>query len=355
MKFRNVKIYGAGSIGNHLAHACRKVGMSVDMVDLDPLALVRTRDEIYPSRYGAWDAAIRTYEAGSAPVGGYDLICIGTPPESHISLALDAVSENPRAILIEKPVSGHDTSGLDELLSLAKAKGIRLFVGYDHVVGAAVTAMTDWLGSKREKVLTIDVEFREHWGGIFAAHPWLSGPHDSYLGFSHLGGGACSEHSHAINLWQHLSLITGNGRIASVFASFAPGAKKNTDYDEIATFTFKSESGLLGRCIQDVVTRPSRKWARVQLEDSAIDWRCGSGSEGLDQLSIWEIDNPEPQNIVFNKTRPDDFISEVIAIEQATFNNTSCPVDLVHGVDTQKVILAAFESGSEGSFINVEY
>ena len=40
------------------------------------------------------------------------------------------------------------------------------------------------------KPLFIDVEFREHWEGIFKAHEWLDGPQDSYLGFSQRGGGA---------------------------------------------------------------------------------------------------------------------------------------------------------------------
>ena len=51
----NVKIFGAGSIGNHLAHASRKIGWDVSICDLDPEALKRTRNEIYPGRYGEWD------------------------------------------------------------------------------------------------------------------------------------------------------------------------------------------------------------------------------------------------------------------------------------------------------------
>ena len=45
----NVKIYGAGSIGNHLANASRTLGWSVDIVDVDGNALNRTKKEIYPS------------------------------------------------------------------------------------------------------------------------------------------------------------------------------------------------------------------------------------------------------------------------------------------------------------------
>ena len=61
------------------------------------------------------------------------------------------------------------------------------------------------------KIETLDVEFREFWGGIFAAHPWLDGPQDTYLGFWKRGGGASGEHSHAINLWQHIAHVAGAG------------------------------------------------------------------------------------------------------------------------------------------------
>ncbi len=54
-----VKIFGAGSIGNHLGHACRGLGWQVTICDIDAQALRRTRVEIYPARYGAWDDGIR--------------------------------------------------------------------------------------------------------------------------------------------------------------------------------------------------------------------------------------------------------------------------------------------------------
>ena len=132
-----VKVLGAGSIGNHLSHAARRLGWEVDLIDIDPASLERARNEIYPTRYGKWDEAIRLFTADSAPKGGYDLIIVGTPPDSHIPLALSTLDEDPRALLVEKPVCTPDLEGADELVAKAKAKSCQLFVGYDHVVGAA--------------------------------------------------------------------------------------------------------------------------------------------------------------------------------------------------------------------------
>ena len=100
----NVKILGAGSIGNHLAHASRSLGWNVTLCDLDPAALDRTKSMIYPTRYGKWDNAIKLCLVDEAPKGNFDLIVIGTPPDSHLSIALDALKEHPKALLIEKPL-----------------------------------------------------------------------------------------------------------------------------------------------------------------------------------------------------------------------------------------------------------
>ena len=88
-----VKVLGAGSIGNHLANASRRCGWQVALCDLDPEALERTRSEIYPSRYGAWDDAIELYPAADAPKSVYDLIVIGTPPDAHVDLAIEAIAD----------------------------------------------------------------------------------------------------------------------------------------------------------------------------------------------------------------------------------------------------------------------
>ena len=130
-----VKVLGAGSIGNHLSNASRALGWSVDLVDRDASALERTRTSIYPARYGAWDDEIRLFESADAPVGGYDLIVIGTPPDVHVELTRAAIAEKPRAILVEKPVCRPDLEGAQALVDEAHAAGVSVFVGYDHVVG----------------------------------------------------------------------------------------------------------------------------------------------------------------------------------------------------------------------------
>ena len=348
-----IKILGAGSIGNHLAHAARRRGWSVDLCDIDPAALERTAKDIYPGRYGEWDPGISLYHSDDAPRGGYDLICIGTPPDLHISLALAALEENPASLLVEKPLCGPGLESVAEFIH--KAKGVEVFVGYDHVVGAAATTVSELVGAALGKVETIDVEFREHWGGIFAAHPWLEGPHDSYLGYWRRGGGACGEHSHAINLWQRFAYLVGAGRVVEVSAMLDYVRDGTVDYDRLALLHLKTESGLIGRVVQDVVTRPTRKFARIQARDGWIEWHCGyrSGCDAVVSL----IGGSEVVERIFEKTRPDDFIRELGHIDDCLSHGTAdqSPIALQRGSETMLVVAAAHRSASSGRTIRIDY
>ena len=172
---------------------------------------------------------------------------IGTPPDSHMQLALQALEEKPRAILVEKPVCTPALEHADELLSTAQDHGCALFVGYDHVVGAAANRFCELIdqGIVGEPQ-TLDVEFREHWGGIFAAHPWLDGPADSYLGFWRRGGGSAGEHSHAFNLWQHFANRLGWGPVTQVTANLDYVQENGGDYDRLCLANLTTDAGFHG-------------------------------------------------------------------------------------------------------------
>ena len=351
-----VKIFGAGSIGNHLANASRRQGWSVDLCDIDAAALERARTQIYPSRYGQWDDGIRLMESSKAPRKGYDLICVGTPPDSHMKLALAAVDESPRALLVEKPLCTPDLDGAQQLFDRARAQNVAVFTGYDHVVGEAAARMGERISALPAGDLeTLDVEFREHWGGIFAAHPWLDGLGDSYLGYWRRGGGACGEHSHAVNLWQYFAHQAGCGRVTEVSAMLDYVKDGKIDYDRLCLLNIRTESGLAGRVVQDVVTKPTRKWARAQARNGFIEWVCGA-EPGKDMV-VDALGSGEPRPFVVKKTRPDDFIREFRHIAGALADGSAAhsPISLERGLETMLVIAAAHKSALTGRTIRIDY
>lgn len=348
MNLSRIKIYGAGSIGNHLANAARTLGLSVCVVDRDPEALRRMREEIYPARYGRWDESIEQFTPENEPIGGFDLICVGTPPAAHLPLALKALKEKPKAIQVEKPLCMPDMESAAELRQLALDNGVKVFVGYDHVVGKSVRQAVELVRSGViGDVLTLDVEFREFWGGIFAAHPWLAGPHDSYLGFWKQGGGASGEHSHALNLWQHLAREFGFGRISKVDALMRYVTNEKVDYDELCSLHVITDTGFCGRVIQDVVTQPVRKVAIIQGNKGTLTIHVNHSKAG-DALNV-HLTGKEPEVTIVSKTRPDDFIEELRHIDASLDAGAPVsPLDLDYGLDTMMVVAAAHRSHAQG-------
>ena len=322
----NIKIIGAGSIGNHLAQASRRMGWEVMIVDADPKALERTKNDIYPKRYGAWDNAINLFKAGEEPKGGFDIIMIGTPPDSHMKLALAAIAENPKLLHIEKPMATPDLAGVAEFeAAMAQHPKTIVTVGYDHAVSESAAFVRDFVNGRTEEarplagglaskplgeILTVDVEFREHWKGIFGAHPWLAGPWETYLGYWKRGGGAGGEHSHALHLWLYFARALGWDGAENVKAMFDMKSEQGAEYDRIAAFLLKTKTGGMGRVVQDVVTYPVRKWARLQGDKGYIEWYCNGVPEG--DLVRWQAEGQETQEKIFAKKRPDDFYREIM-------------------------------------------
>lgn len=350
---KRVKIFGAGSIGNHLAHASRQLGWDVVVCDVNTSALDRMKNEIYPTRYGAWDKGIQLFLNADAPKGDFDLILIGTPPEYHLPLGMAALDEKPKALLLEKPLATPSLAGCLEFWEKSKAGQTKVFVGYTHVVGKSMQKMESLIQTGQlGKILTLDVEFREHWEGIFKAHPWLSGPQDTYLGYWQKGGGASGEHSHAMNLWQHLAHVLGFGRVSEVSATLTYVNEGRAQYDNLCLLQLQTEKGLTGRVVQDVVTRPSRKMARIQGSLGAIEWWANYDAHG-DAILVFEGSTLK-ETIPVSKKRPDDFIEELRHVDQH-LNQKSSPLMLERGMDTMLLLEAVHQSAREKKSVNIHY
>jgi len=351
----SVKILGAGSIGNHLAHGARQMGWSVTITDVDPAALERTRRDIYPARYGAWDEDIRL--AAPETLGGehFDIVILGTPPDTHLALALAEIrSSRPTLLLIEKPLCPPDLTSCAELIRAAAENDVRVLVGYNHRLTRHTVLAADWLRNHPlGEITTLRAMTREHWGGIFAAHPWLAGPADTYLGSTSRGGGALLEHSHAINIWQYFADLAGCGRISEVSCLLDEVEADGAAYDRIAQLSVRTDRGLLGTIVQDVVTRPAQKWLRLEGTDGFLEWQV-SVDAAHDLVKLVEHGGGVSEERV-RKTRPDDFRGEIEHMGQLLADpGLRSPIDLEAGLETMRVIVAALRSAREGRIVRIE-
>ncbi len=341
----NVKIISAGSIGNHLTQASRRMGWDVVVTDIDPKALERMKSKIYPSRYGAWDEAIKLYKSGEEPKGGYDIIMIGTPPDVRMRLAREALEENPKLLHLEKPLCPPDLAGVTEFeKAMREHPETIVTVGYDHAVAESVEHVAGLLQKKTiGNVSTIDVEFREHWRGIFAAHPWLAGPQDTYLGYWRRGGGAGGEHSHALHLWLHFARVLGWGGVRDVASVFDMQKERDAEYDRLAAFLLSSERGGVGRVVQDVITFPVRKWARLQGDNGFIEWFCNGLPQG--DLVRHQQEGGDVVETVFAKKRPDDFYRETLHYKnllEGKIRIADSPLAFERGLEVMRILQRAY-------------
>lgn len=351
-----VKIVGAGSIGNHLSHAFRRRGFEVTLCDVDPEALRRSREEIHPERYGAWDPEIHLARAEELAGEAFDVVAIGTPPETHVPLALAELGDRPpRVLLIEKPLCTPDLAGCRELVEKAAAAGCFVGVGYNHTLTAHTVQAERWLAERPlGPALTLEAQTREHWGGIFAAHPWLEGPRDSYLGHLARGGGALCEHSHALHLWQHFARLAGCGRVVRVCAALDLIEADGLRYDRVAQLHLRTEEGLLGSVVQDVVTDPPRKWLRLQAEGGFLEWEANA-RPGEDLVRLGRSGEPPAERRI-PKTRADDFLPEAEHVEALLAGRLDAsPLALDRALETMHVIAAAVRSSAEGREIALDW
>ena len=131
-------------------------------------------------------------------------------------------------------------------------------------------------------------------------------------------------------MWQHLAHLVGAGKVSKVSAAADYVEEGGLSYDKLMAANLQTESGLVGRCIQDVVTRPARKWARVQGEDGFVEWEYG-GAPGKHVVRYCgERQNVQQEEI--EARRPEDFIAEVCHLEGLLNGEIDgSPIDISQG------------------------
>jgi predicted dehydrogenase len=111
---------------------------------------------------------------------------------------------------------------------------------------------------------------------------------------------------------------------------------------------------LVGRVVQDVVTRPPVKRARIQGTRGALELAVNYNPEG-DAVLVRPAGEPETIE-AFPKRRPDDFIEELRHLEAHLGPDAPpSPLSLERGLETMLVVAAAHESERLGGRVRLDY
>jgi predicted dehydrogenase len=254
----NVLIFGAGSIGNHMAFASRKLKLNVDITDISNKSLYRMKNKIFLLRYGKWDSKINLvqYNKVFKTSKNYDLIIIGTPPNTHFQVYNKIIKKLKfQNILIEKPLTHY----LSKNYKKFNNSKYRIFCGYNHSLSPAFKYFIKILKNNKKSIDKIQVEWKEGWSGILKAHPWLKSEFHSYLGNMKKGGGALQEHSHGLHLLLlilnllKIKLIKNKMKFFSIKKS-----KGKQKYDCYTNLTFISKKTFI-TYETDLISKNSKK------------------------------------------------------------------------------------------------
>lgn len=356
-------IVGAGSIGNHLAYSARKLDWQVTVFDRDQEALNRFQREIFPSRYGLFDTGItlsRVENLFSYKSNSFDVIMIGTPPDTHLEILRAAVEIKPRAIFIEKPFCPPVESDIFESKKIIENNQfIKFFCGYNHRLSTVTKNLLESLHSVGSQVLKLEVDWLESWDGILQAHPWINGPGETYLGSLKRGGGALFEHSHGLDLWWQIANNLGLGLPIEVKAQMKriSDSTVGTDYDEGVQIEIMTESGFVGKVHQDVIKSPSQK--KISVSTEKHQYVSEYGRDNRDKLSCIPLNGAIGGfSLELIKPRPTDFDPELELIgnilSKRLRHTPFLNIDALSGLYTAYIAKKIVDSSDTGNSVRLE-
>lgn len=334
-----ILIFGAGSIGNHMAFAARKLKSDVYLTDINPLALKRMKKEIYPNRYKNWDKKIRFIDFKKVfnQKINFDLIIVGTPPNTHIKLFKKCFKKLIfKKILIEKPLCVYNENNFKDLNKLLKKKMI--FCGYNHSISNAYHYFSNLIDKKFKNIEYLDVNWNEGWQGILKAHFWIKNEFQSYLGNIKDGGGALHEHSHGLHLFQ---LILDKFKLKiknfkkNVIINFKKKGEKK--YDNYTHMTLSKPNQIL-KYTTDLISYPAEK--KILIKKGCYKATLEFNHKyNTDNVSFFK-NNKLLTSKNFKKTRSSEFEGElkhILKIQNVKkFSNSN--INVITGIKTIKLI-----------------
>jgi predicted dehydrogenase len=353
-----VAVIGAGSVGNHLSFSARKAKAEVTVFDIFEDSLERMKTITFPNRYGEFDKNIKLKNIDKISNDVFDIVFVGTPPDSHNDLLKLALEHANKLVILEKPITIPNKRFIKDMAEVLRKSKVPVLVGYNHRVGRNTCIAKELLEiNEVGKITKLESYVIESWNGILAAHPWLEKPTDSYLGFSELGGGAAFEHSHGLDLWRHYAEFLKLGDVIEVNAE-ATFSDSSKTCDLSIAMKLQTENGFEGTCVQSVEDMEPRKEVLVGGQYGNLVSKVGGGN--FPDYVKWDstIDDKISVECNIAKTRYDDFDREISYISQILnpdkIDKNLIILDALSGLKTALIASAALHSARVEKPISVD-
>ena len=129
---------------------------------------------------------------------------------------------------------------------------------------------------------------------------------------------------------------------------------KHINYDAISLINLKTQQGVVGRIVQDVITKPKKQSVRAQGTKWFIEWEgCMDGNNDIITLVP---ENRKEVRTTIKKNRPDDFIEELRHIDSVVSRKIKeSPILLRETLNTMLVIVGAHKSAKKNRTVKLDY
>jgi predicted dehydrogenase len=302
----DIKIIGSGSAGNHMAFALEKFAKTITMSDISKKALKRSKYQVYIPRYKKWSKKINQLIEGKDLKNDYDGIVIASPPSTHLNLLKKNINKS-NFFLIEKPICEPNKKTINNFKKIINKYKNKIFLcGYNHRLFPSTILLKKILKKEKNQFNYVEIKFKENTDGFLKAHNWYKSLSDSYLSNSKKGGGALSEHSHGINLCQHLFDDKFNYKLINKDINFLKN--NNSNYDKTSNLIFSNKNKIIN-IFQNFETKPTEKEIIVSGNKFFVKLIYNYRNSD-DKVIHYNKKNKLKKLYIFRKKRADDFIYE---------------------------------------------
>ena len=253
---KNFLITGFGAIGRRHLQTIRALDFEAEITVLRHRRGDNGEDSENP------EGATVVHDLAAALEIGIDAAVIAGPASGHVETALSLAAAGVH-LLVEKPLSDR-LQGARALVDSCRDKGLVLQVGYClrflESQSALHRALTDAMVGRVVGVEAVVGQYLPDWRPGRDYRRTVSARRE-------LGGGALLELSHEIDylLW-HL------GAIATVDARLGRLSDLEIDVEDTVDMKLAFNSGVPGILHMDMVSRPPRRFCRVEGEKGVLFW-----------------------------------------------------------------------------------